>query len=63
MMVMLDEPHTTDAHSDLVDESLIDEMLRLSVEERLRHNDAVLRTVLELEEGLAAVRGSDRAAR
>jgi hypothetical protein len=45
---------------ELVDDGLIDEMLRLTPEERLRQNDALLRTLLELEEGVAAARGPDR---
>jgi hypothetical protein len=36
-----------------VDASLIDEMLALSPEERLRHNDRMLRTIELLRQGLA----------
>jgi hypothetical protein len=36
-----------------VDVSLIDEMLALSPEERLRHNDRMLRTIELLRQGLA----------
>jgi len=37
----------------VVDESLIDEMLALSPEERLRLNDRMLRTIELLRQGLA----------
>jgi hypothetical protein len=37
-----------------VDESLIDAMMALSPEERLRQNDRMVRTVLLLREALAA---------
>ena len=36
-----------------VDASLIDEMLALSPEERLRHNDRMLRTIEMLRQGLS----------
>lgn len=42
-----------DDQSLLVDESLIDAMLALSPEERLRQNDRMVRTILQLQEGLA----------
>jgi hypothetical protein len=42
-----------------VDESLIDEMLALSPEERLRHNDRMLRTIEILRQGLAEKTGED----
>ncbi len=35
-----------------VDESLIDAMLALSPEERLRQNDRMIRTILQLRQGL-----------
>ena len=38
----------------LVDESLIDAMLALSPEERLRQNDRMLRTIRLLQQGVAA---------
>jgi hypothetical protein len=37
--------------SDLVDESLIDAMMALTPEERLHHNDRMVRTVLLLRQG------------
>ncbi len=44
----------------LVDESLIDAMMALSPEERLRQNDRMLRTILLLRQGWeAAGFGSD----
>jgi hypothetical protein len=46
--------------SELVDESLIDAMLALSPEERLRQNDRMVRTVLLLRQGFEAAKaGSD----
>jgi hypothetical protein len=42
-----------------VDESLIDEMLALSPEERLRHNDRMLRTIELLARGMAEKTGRD----
>jgi hypothetical protein len=42
-----DEAGTTEA---LVDSSLIDEMLRLSPEERLLQNDRMIRTIMELRD-------------
>ena len=44
---------------DAVDESLIDEMLALSPEERLRHNDRMLRTIELLRQGKAEKTGED----
>jgi hypothetical protein len=44
---------------DAVDESLIDEMLALSPEERLRHNDRMLRTIELLRQGMAEKTGED----
>jgi hypothetical protein len=38
----------------LVDESLIDAMLALGPEERLRQNDRMLRTIRLLQQGVAA---------
>jgi hypothetical protein len=40
--------------SSVVDETLIDAMLALSPEERLRHNDRMVRTILLLRQGLRA---------
>ncbi len=40
----------------LVDESLIDAMLALTAEERLRQNDRMVRTVLLLRRGWKAVK-------
>jgi hypothetical protein len=42
--------------SALVDESLIDATVALSPEERLRQNDRMLRTVLLLQQGWAAMK-------
>jgi len=39
-----------------VDSTLIDEMLALTPEERLRQNDRMLRTIQELRDGFAAAR-------
>jgi hypothetical protein len=38
--------------ADVVDESLIDAMLALCPEERLRHNDRMIRTVAQLRQGI-----------
>ena len=43
-----------------VDSTLIDELLALTPEERLRQNDRMLRTIQELRDGFAAAR-SDHA--
>ena len=45
--------------SPVVDESLIDEMLARSPEERLRYNDRMLRTIELLRQGLAEKTGED----
>ena len=42
-----------------VDESLIDEMLALSPEARLRHNDRMLRTIELLRQGAAEKTGEN----
>jgi hypothetical protein len=42
-----------------VDVSLIDEMLALSPEERLRHNDRMLRAIEMLRRGLAETTGEN----
>lgn len=44
-----DVPGATEA---LVDTSLIDEMLRLSPEERLLLNDLMIRTIIEIRDAL-----------
>ena len=50
--------------SALVDESLIDAMLALSPEERLRQNDRMVRTILLLRQGWEAAKsGQDRGER
>ena len=53
-------PHReSEAEAIPVDESLIDAMLALSPEERVRHNDRMLRTILRLRQGLAEKAGVD----
>ena len=47
----------------LVDESLIDAMLTLSPEERLRQNDRMVRTVFLLRQGWTATNATMKAAR
>jgi len=47
-----DVPGTMDA---LVDTSLIDEMLRLSPEERLLQNDRMIRTIMELRDAFRSI--------
>jgi hypothetical protein len=47
------------ASSTSVDESLIDAMMALSPEERLRQNDRMVRTIFLLRQGIPAP-GSDR---
>jgi hypothetical protein len=42
-----------------VDVTLIDSMLALSPEERLRQNDRMIRTIEELRHGFAAARAHD----
>ncbi len=42
-----------------VDEGLIEEMLALSPEERLRHNDRMLRSIELLRQGMAENTGED----
>ena len=44
-----------------VDLTLIDAMLALTPEERLRQNDRMLRTIQELRDGFAATRPDDAA--
>lgn len=39
-----------------VDSTLVDDMLALTPEERLRQNDRMLRTIQELRDGFAAAR-------
>lgn len=50
----------TGAERPLVDATLVDAMLALTPEERLRQNDRLLRTIQELEDGFAAA-GLDHA--
>ena len=47
------------AQESAVDESLIDEMLVRSPEERLRHNDRMLRTIELLRQGVAEKTGEN----
>jgi len=42
-----------DVNDDGVDRTLIDEMLAMSVEERLRQNDRMLATVLQLRDAVS----------
>jgi hypothetical protein len=56
------EPETTTgAHRPVVDTTLIDAMLNLTPEERLRQNDRLLRTIQELRDGFATRRTDDPA--
>jgi hypothetical protein len=50
-----------DAAGVTVDVALIDSMLALSPEERLRQNDRMIRTIEELRHGFAAARAHDAA--
>jgi len=45
----------------IADVTLIDSMLALSPEERLRQNDRMIRTIEELRHGFAAARAHDAA--
>lgn len=45
----------------VVDATLVDAMLGLTPEERLRQNDRLLRTIRELQDGFAARRADDPA--
>jgi hypothetical protein len=45
-----------DEHEQLVDETLLDEMLACTPRERLLNNDQLLRTVEKLEQGFAVLR-------
>lgn len=57
------EPETHDP-STLVDATLIDEALAMTVEERLRQNDRMVRAIEELREGLSnACRTTDEPAK
>ena len=49
--------------SALVDESLIDAMLALNPEERLRQNDRMVRTVLLLRRGFETAKATMKAGR
>jgi len=50
----VDEPEAVDA-------SLVDAMLRLTPEERLRQNDRMLRTIKDLRDAFATRRADDAA--
>lgn len=50
-----------DASAPMVDTTLVDLLLSLSPEERLRWNDRMARTVLELRDAFAASRPDDAA--
>jgi hypothetical protein len=52
---------TGDVDSGAVDVSLIDAMLALTPEQRLRQNDRMLKTIQELNDGFAARRARDPA--
>ena len=52
-----------EAERSVVDVTLIDAMLALSPEQRLRQNDRLLRTIKELRDGFAARRPDDAAVR
>jgi len=52
-------PSGHDDLSSLVDVSLIDAMLALSPEERLRQNDRMIRTILQLRQGLEKIGPND----
>jgi hypothetical protein len=58
-MARQDHPHSDDAQSSLVDESLIDAFLALSPEERLRQNDRMIQTILQLRQGLTTEDAED----
>jgi hypothetical protein len=53
------ESESEQAPPSAADASLIDEMLARSPEERLRHNDRMLRTIELLRQGLAEKTGED----
>jgi hypothetical protein len=52
-MANQDPPHSDEDQACLVDESLIDALLALRPEERIRQNDRMLRMILQLRQGLA----------
>jgi len=52
---------TGEVESGALDASLIDAMLALTPEQRLRQNDRMLRTIQELNDGFAARRAHDTA--
>lgn len=52
---------TGEVDSGTLDVSLIDAMLALTPEQRLRQNDRMLRTIQELNDGFAARRADDPA--
>ena len=52
---------TREGDAGTLDVSLIDAMLALTPEQRLRQNDRMLRTIQELNDGFAARRADDPA--
>jgi hypothetical protein len=52
---------TDEVDSGALDASLIDAMLALTPEQRLRQNDRMLKTIQELNDGFAARRADDPA--
>jgi hypothetical protein len=48
------EPPAPSPRSGVVDETLLDMLLAMSPEERLRHNDRMVLTIQELRHGFAA---------
>lgn len=52
---------TGEVDCEALDVSLIDAMLALTPEQRLRQNDRMLRTIQELNDGFAARRADDPA--
>ncbi len=54
-----EESGNEQAQQAAVDQGLVDEMLALSPEERLRHNDRMLRTIEMLRQGMAEQTGEN----
>jgi hypothetical protein len=52
-------PHPDEDNDSLVDVTLVDEMLAMTVLERLQHNDRAIREIAQLRAGFAAL-GSSR---
>lgn len=65
MAADIDEPSSAEQSPEMdrpfVDVTLIDAMLALTPEERLRQNDRMVRTIQELRNGFAAARPHDPA--